>query len=166
MPNYQESKVYKLTCSDTNKIYIGSTVQSLQIRLNSHKGKGNTCVSKTLVNPTIELLHLTPCNSKKELLMIEQKYINEYECINDRTSYTSHADKLKQRKARRDAMPFEQRKERARKYYLKSVTNPETIEKNRERSIKKVECECGTIVMAGNMTRHKKSKLHIANLDK
>ena len=48
MPNYQESKIYKLVSNISDDIYIGSTVNRLSHRLNQHKNKHNSCVSKNL----------------------------------------------------------------------------------------------------------------------
>ena len=37
MPNYQNSKIYKLICNETTDIYIGSTTEKLCVRFNKHK---------------------------------------------------------------------------------------------------------------------------------
>ena len=36
MPEYSNSKIYKITSPSTEKIYIGSTTQSLSYRLQNH----------------------------------------------------------------------------------------------------------------------------------
>jgi predicted GIY-YIG superfamily endonuclease len=36
MPNYQNSKIYKIRCNTTGLVYIGSTTQSLKQRLDQH----------------------------------------------------------------------------------------------------------------------------------
>ena len=37
MVNYQNGKIYKIVCNDTNQIYIGSTAQpTLAMRLSKH----------------------------------------------------------------------------------------------------------------------------------
>ena len=48
--------IYKLVCSETNKIYIGSTSRPLYKRKWGHNSKSNYSYSKHLIDPTIELL--------------------------------------------------------------------------------------------------------------
>ena len=82
MPNYQNSKIYRLVCSETGNQYIGSTTQSLSQRKSGHKIKTNICTSKSLINPEIFLIENCPCNSKEELHKIERIYIENNECVN------------------------------------------------------------------------------------
>jgi hypothetical protein len=37
MSKYSEGKIYKLTSSQTDKVYIGSTIRSLNVRFSNHK---------------------------------------------------------------------------------------------------------------------------------
>ena len=39
MPNYQDSKIYRLVCNTNNLTYYGSTTQQLSKRLHQHKCK-------------------------------------------------------------------------------------------------------------------------------
>lgn len=82
MPNYQDSKIYKVICSETGKIYIGSTTQKLCKRLWEHKTPTCKCLTKTFINPKIFLIENVPCNSKEELHAIERKFIENTECVN------------------------------------------------------------------------------------
>ena len=86
MPNYQESKIYKLVSNISDDIYIGSTVNRLSHRLNQHKCKQNSCVSKTLFTNDaiiqIILIESYPCNNKSELKAREHHYITTLTCIN------------------------------------------------------------------------------------
>jgi len=69
--------VYKLTCSETGKIYYGSTKQTLENR----KQKGwQRCSCEDFVNPTIELVETV--NDLDNLLEREDYYIRNFECIN------------------------------------------------------------------------------------
>ena len=78
MTNYQEGKIYKLTCNDGH-YYIGSTVQKLNLLFNHLKGLSKN--NRLYVHITtigwdkvkIELLESFPCNNKKELNKIRQK---------------------------------------------------------------------------------------------
>ena len=86
MPNYENGKIYKLTCDKSDKIYIGSTVQSLNERLSKHKNNKNkkNCTSKQLFElgeVKIELIENYPCDTKKELETKERHYIQKYKDI-------------------------------------------------------------------------------------
>src|SRR6185437_8544640 len=97
MNKYKDGKIYKLTSEQTDKIYIGSTIKSLEERLWAHKTAYNASNSgshKTRKMSSfellqyddvkIELLENWPCDSKKELEVCESCYIrhNKDRCIN------------------------------------------------------------------------------------
>ncbi len=157
MRDYSNGKIYKLVCSETNKIYIGSTIQPLNIRLRCHRCKGNTCVSKSFVNPSIQLLLDYPCDSKLELCKKETEYIKQYDCINNRPSVVSKEEKLARRRYRyhNNINDYQTKhKDDVKKRYEQNK------EKLFERSLRKVTCECGSIQSYGNLSRHRKSKKH------
>ncbi len=101
MVNYQNGKVYKIIAGDL--IYVGSTVKQLSNRMSSHRtayrrykqGKRPGMTSFVLFdkhgleNAKIVLLELYPCNSKEQLLMKEQEYIDKLDCINKIKAYAS-----------------------------------------------------------------------------
>lgn len=69
-----QGKIYVIRAPGTEKIYIGSTLQSLDDRLREHRMKTafnkNTCSSKQLIEIPghyIELLENFPCNTRTEL---------------------------------------------------------------------------------------------------
>jgi hypothetical protein len=84
MSSYATGKIYKITSPHTDMIYIGSTIQSLHLRMIGHKSdfkhqKSNS--SKPMFDsgdPQIELIEIYPCNSKRELESREQYYIELY----------------------------------------------------------------------------------------
>lgn len=93
---YQNGKIYKITNTVNNDVYIGSTIRSLKERMIDHKSKyKNTndnykysnavfkmfenCGSE---NCNIELIKDYPCNSKNELEIEEGKIIRNCNCIN------------------------------------------------------------------------------------
>lgn len=94
MPNYQESKIYKLFSPSKNLVYYGSTVQTLSQRYNEHisrhkkykEDNNNGYVSSFLVldceDYKIELLEEYACNNKQQLLAKEREYIKNNECVN------------------------------------------------------------------------------------
>lgn len=92
--DYKNGKIYKITSPHTDKIYIGSTIQPLEIRLSKHRhdykrycdGRYNYVSSLELIDCgdcKIELIKNYPCNSKKELEQEEYRIQNENEnCVN------------------------------------------------------------------------------------
>ena len=87
MPNYQQSKIYKLICN-TTKIYIGSTTVKLCRRLTGHVNdykKGKNVSSKHIIsndNYSIVLIEDYPCDRKEQLLKRERFYIESMNCLN------------------------------------------------------------------------------------
>ena len=87
MVNYQNGKIYKLTSSKTDKIYVGSTCDELKGRLFGHKNNiksGSNIASSILVqydDCKIELIEEFPCKSFDELREREQFYLNTLENI-------------------------------------------------------------------------------------
>ena len=68
-PRYSNGKIYKITSSNTEKIYIGSTILTLKHRFRKHKSEKN-CTSMHIINEgdaSIELLYEYPCKNKPEL---------------------------------------------------------------------------------------------------
>ena len=81
--------IYKLSSSNHEKIYIGSTQTELRKRLYAHKHKINHCSSKDIIdagNPKIEPIEHVECETKQELNKLEGLYIQQYgdACINKR----------------------------------------------------------------------------------
>jgi len=63
MPNYQNGKIYKVTCLTSNKCYIGSTTSTLKRRLWNHTSEYKR---KRLYYSIFEIFD--GCNWKEELL--------------------------------------------------------------------------------------------------
>jgi hypothetical protein len=93
MPDYSNSKIYKLECYTTGLIYIGSTTQFLIQRLQGHKknyktylnGNGNFVTSFKILendNYNIVLLEEYPCDNKEQLHAKEAEYIKKTDCVN------------------------------------------------------------------------------------
>lgn len=89
MVNYNYSKVYKITNSIDDEIYIGSTTyQYLATRINSHRmmckdisGRRDSKLYNKMrelgvENFKIELLEEVKCDCKEALLLKEQEYID------------------------------------------------------------------------------------------
>ena len=84
MPDYSKSKIYKIyNDSIPDKVYYGSTINTLVKRFNQHKDKFHLCTSKQLFpGAKIVLVEKFPCNDKDELTKRERWYIENNECVN------------------------------------------------------------------------------------
>ena len=98
MPNYANSKVYKLINSVDSKIYVGSTTVSLSMRLAKHKEDAkrrprpvhkhfNTIGWDTV---RIILIETVNCFNREQLLQREQHYIDLLKpSLNKISAYTN-----------------------------------------------------------------------------
>jgi len=166
MPNYQNGKIYEVICSETGNIYIGSTTQSLNVRLSKHHCKSNGCSSKTFINPKIYLLENVSCNSKAQLEAIERKYVENNQCVNKRIPTRTlkeyreeNKNKIKEEKKEYDKKYREENKEKLSKYFKEYKL--ENKEKLNEKKREKFECDCGAIISHGNRSRHERTQKHI-----
>ncbi|XP_068692731.1 uncharacterized protein [Montipora foliosa] len=74
---YSEGKIYKVLIDD--KVYIGSTCEDLETRLNRHLKDPKSQIYKyRKKKPVIELLVKAPTNDKRSLEKIENAYIQDY----------------------------------------------------------------------------------------
>ena len=81
MPDYANGKIYKIVNSVNDKVYIGSTTQTLKKRMQAHCGAARleTLTSKLYVamnklgvdNFSVVLVKMAPCDGRKELQCIE-----------------------------------------------------------------------------------------------
>jgi hypothetical protein len=89
MNKYQDGKIYKLTSKQTDKIYVGSTIRTLDARMIQHKiqykcGNSHNISSAEILkydDCIIELIEDSPCDSKTELEKREQHYMDLYRDI-------------------------------------------------------------------------------------
>ena len=87
MPDYQQSKIYKITSNANGLTYYGSTVRTLSIRMKEHKkeNKKRRCTSRLVLNggdAQIQLIETFACNNKKELHAREAHHIRNNPCVN------------------------------------------------------------------------------------
>jgi hypothetical protein len=185
--NYQNGKIYSIRSPNTDKYYIGSTVQSLSQRFAGHKKDRNTTATEIidLGDAYIELLELFSCNSKIELNKREGELQREYKAniVNKmfahRTPeqrkeqqaeyYAEHVEELKANIAEYYAEHVEQIKEYKAEYYVENqeeilLQKKEYYQKNKSEIQKirqtKHDCECGGKYTNGNKGIHIKTKLH------
>ena len=85
MPNYNDAKVYKIINDLDEKIYVGSTTQSLAKRLGNHKVKARRNPERTVYahlnvigweRVRIILIENVNCQDAEQLRMREQHYID------------------------------------------------------------------------------------------
>jgi len=95
--NKMIGRIYKITSPQTDKIYIGSTINGLLERLMNHKSqfknnKNNYCSSKEIVcfsDCKIELIDIIEFENKSELFKLEKTYIiTTPNCVNKMHSET------------------------------------------------------------------------------
>lgn len=177
MPNYENGKIYKLTCDKTDKIYIGSTVCTLKQRLANHKYK-KKCMSKQLLElgeVKIELIKNYPCNTKKELETKERYYIEKYKDIIVNKKIPTRTDKEyydevdSERKKEKYYNNKEYYKQKSKKNYeenreLKKQKRKEYYLKNKDEILKKmsikINCPCGGSTTKNDMSKHCKTNKH------
>jgi hypothetical protein len=130
---YKDGKIYKIVSDKTDMIYIGSTIDTLNKRLNVHKSDKKRTNFKLIfeidLNPKIVLLEEYPCKNRKELETRERYHIENNDCINKN-------------------IPTRTEKERKKEY-------------NKEYNKQKYICDCGSIVSRSKISRHFKSKMHL-----
>jgi hypothetical protein len=154
MNRYQKGKIYKIYSFQTNKVYIGATIQPLSQRISEHKsrykrwqnGKHHYVTSFDIIkhgDAKIVLLQLAPCNTKEELHAIEYKHICENDCVN-KVIPTRTIKKWRQ-----------DNKEKIKQY------KKQYREDNKEKINKKHECECGGKYTTRNIAKHRKTQTHI-----
>jgi len=86
MNKYQNGKIYKIVCDETNLTYYGSTRQkyiSMRLYDHRHKKKRNQKSGiDGMTNPKIYLVEKFSCESKEELEKRERFFIENNDCIN------------------------------------------------------------------------------------
>ena len=160
MSKYINGKIYKVISDNTEKIYIGSTIQPLWKRKSEHKINCRRWLENNYkyitVNDIIKLgdydivlIEDYPCERREQLHSRERFWIEKFKeiavnkCIPCRTSKEYYYDNIDKEKAR------------CKKYNL------ENKEKRSKHSSEKVKCECGCELARACLARHKKSKKHI-----
>ena len=131
-------KTYKLTCSETDKVYYGSTKLSLVERCGGHRNSGE-CESRTFVKPIIGLMDVFA--TKKEALEAERKLIEENPCVNIRSPIKSK-EEIDEYKAG---------------WYVKNA------ERISDKGKQLVHCECGMTIKRFSLGNHRKTIFHKNN---
>jgi len=190
MPDYSKGKIYTIRFHNSNEIYIGSTTQSLAVRFGGHKRTDNSAVYKVINNKYdgnweecyYELYENYSCNNKEELCKKEGEIIRKfkddenYDCLNhliagrtDKEYYSDNINIIKDKMKLYKNKNKEQIKEQSKIYYQHNVDKIKEKDKdyydnNKEKILEKqsvkVNCDCGSYVRKGYLSRHYKSKIH------
>jgi hypothetical protein len=175
MSKYNNGKIYKLTSSQTDEIYIGSTIKSLNNRFSGHKCsykrwlKGQMDKYKTtsfdllqFADVKIELIKEFPCETKKELEKEEGKLILENNCVNKCVAGRTKKEYRKEY----DAVNKDKIKEYFKEYYQENKEkikerHKEYRDDNNERGKEKFKCNCGGNYTYYHKSHHFKTKKHL-----
>ena len=172
MSKFENAKIYKIVSKNTDKVYVGSTCETLKRRLHKHRNafkvdSGTT--SKHILkfgDYEIVLIENVACENRGQLSTRERFYIESMNCVNkyipgrsrkeydqDNALYINEKNK-QYRQHNKEAI-----NERNKQY---RQHNKEAI---KERKNKKYDCECGGKFTDANTARHKKSKKHLKYLE-
>ena len=172
---YLNGKIYTIRSYQTDKYYIGSTIQSLHKRLHGHrtdfKNKPETYRSSFEIvkfdDNYIELLEEFPCENKMQLEKREGELIRKYK--NDLVNlFIAGRTKKEYYNENKDIIAENQKKyqidnkdvlaEQKKQYYIK---NKDEITLKAKEQYK---CGCGATIAKCERARHNKRFKHIAYL--
>ena len=161
MPNYENSKIYKLTSLLTDNIYIGSTTLSLALRKAHHQRlyKSYKENNKSRYTTSFKLFELgkvdiilieeIKCNNKEQLHARERYYIETNECINKNIPLRTYKEYYQDNK--------KEENERSKKY---AKEHREQIN-NKKKQLQIINCECGGYYRTDRKNRHFKTLMHV-----
>lgn len=157
MPDYSKGKIYCIRSLQTDKVYVGSTVETLSSRMSKHRycykkflnSSEKYCSSFEILkyeDAYIELIKLYPCSCKSELEREEGQYIREMNCVNKRIAGRTKKEYTKEYK-------------KDNKVKL-AIRDKKYREENKEKTNEKFKCECGGQYTNVNKLKHFKTKKH------
>jgi group I intron endonuclease len=177
MPNYENSKIYKLVNNIDDKIYIGSTVARLSKRKGQHKEKSIKCPDRKVYkhinqvgwgNVDIVLIEKYPCKDKEELHARERYFIEELKAELNNNKPLQTIEEYREINKEKFKKYDKERYIGERKEYAKQKAK-ESYEKNKdkinERRREKINCECGGKYSISVKARHMKTKKHLKYIE-
>jgi len=174
MAQPQIYKIYKITSPQTDKIYIGSTKNTLNKRFTYHKYLLN-CSSKLIIEFGDAEIELIEEVDEQNRLFRERHWIEFYteQCVNKiipiRTKEEKREHKTEYNREYYEANR-EQINEHQREYYeanseqireYKRAFYEANSEQIREKRNEKITCECGGKTTKANISTHLKTKKHL-----
>jgi len=173
---YTKAKIYKITSDSTDKIYIGSTCNTLSKRIGQHKTDYKSFLNNNfhkissfeiikLGNAIITLIEDYPCDRKEQLHARERYFIelNKAICVNKNIPNRTHKqyyEDNKDKKANYNKQYNIDNKDKIANY------NKQHYIENKEKFTEKHSCECGGKYTTENKTKHLKTKKHIDFINK
>jgi hypothetical protein len=152
--NFQNGKIYSIRSHQTEKIYIGSTTQSLSQRFSNHKEM--RCSSREIMqfaDAYIELIEMFPCANRFQLQGCEGEVIRITNCVNKRVEGRTLAEYREDNKEKLLEQQIQYSKD-----------NKEKIRQNKQNKKNIRKCSCGVEHNDGSTTdrnRHYRSKHHV-----
>lgn len=166
--NYNNSKIYSIRSNQTDKIYIGSTTQSLSKRFSKHNcdyksyllGKYHYVTSFEICkydDSYIELIEEFSCNNVEQLCKREGELIRSYNCVNKciagrsvKEYYEDNKDKIIQNNQIYNKNNIDKHNKSSKKYREthKNIINEKHI------------CECGGKYTTSCKSNHIKTAKH------
>jgi len=187
--DYSQGKLYRIVSPNHDKVYIGSTVETLEQRFSKHKQKRD-CMSREIIDAgdaRIEEIEAFPCLDKYQLedREAELQLADWCGCVNkmvagamrraggeqayNKAYYTAHADEIKAYQKVYYEAHLDKIKANQKVYYeahldkikaKKKVYREANKEKLRAQRSTKCTCSCGGTYRHSNKARHLRSKRH------
>jgi hypothetical protein len=191
---YENGKIYQITDTNFTECYIGSTIQSLAMRMGEHRKHYRKYKTEKyhyvssfalfdkfgLENCKILLLESFPCNSKEELMAREGYHVRTMKCVNKRVPGRTRAerkledpDRYREMIKRNNANRGEKGKSWRQKHYAKNKDQllaqmKDYREKNKTqlqaKKNEKFECPCGGRYTRDNKAVHERTGKHQQHL--
>lgn len=172
--DYKNARVYVIRNTKNDKLYIGSTTQSLCQRMNGHRQDAKKHKHLSLYkafdelgmqNFYIELLEMYPCENIEQLLKKEGEYIRKYktyengynQIISGRTYQEYYQDNKE--KILQWNKDYRDQNKNLKLNYMKVYReiNKETLASKAKVTIT---CKCGCKIQKCEIARHQRSKKH------
>lgn len=153
MTDYSKSKIYRINSKNTDRYYIGSTVQPLRKVLTGHKRLKDSPSKQILDMKDVDIILIEEfeCKTKEELNTRCEEIIKQHPlCINELVDKKEKKEHLKELRH----ASYERNKDTSQEYY---ETNKDKILAQRK---EKITCECGSVISRRYITDHNKSIKH------
>jgi len=175
MPDYSKGVIYTIRCLNDPNVYVGSTIQSLSVRMGGHrkayvKNKVlgfNKEIVKDINDWKIELHELFPCLTRQELHRREGEVIREIGTLNKNIAGRTEKEYYIDNK--------EKRNEACKKYRIKNIDNIKknmkeyhikNIDKIKENYIKNAEKHKQYLIKNADKIKERRKKYLLKNVDK
>ena len=172
---YQNGKIYKIVDVGYSKCYIGSTIETLSMRMCKHRSKYKTLAETKpnrycsfvmfqefgVENCKIELIENYPCNSKEELIAREGYHMKNNDCVNKRFAGQTPSERNKHYYDTHQAHMQEYRRNRLETHHdIDNAAKLASYHRNVCKHKVPIKCQCGAVVSKYNMLRHTKCLQH------